>query len=254
MKLKFAAALVAGTAAITMLAGCPTGVPGTNPPAEEFKFAADSLLTGKILFDGKALSFADAAYKPVMKVKEPGQSSLAITADIEEGQYFQFKNLTDGKAYQAVWDYTGTAASKASDVNTVDVYVSDPATASAAATDPMISMDIEWEVGMTPDYAADVTVGDAATASFTFSKIQNLNAEYQVTVYGSDKSAKWSSAWLTTPSVTWNGKLGVNTNTPDGAAMAKGAAFYNIKFRKVGGTYNGTNFYGETQFIPVTIK
>ncbi|MNT57270.1 hypothetical protein D3C72_1946300 [compost metagenome] len=139
-------------------------------------------------------------------------------------------------------------------MNTIDVYVSEPATASAAATDPMVSMDLQWNVGMSPDYAATIAVTDASTVSFTFNKIQNLDAEYQVTAYDSQKSAKWSSAWTTGTSINWNGKQGTNTNSPTGALMAAGQGYYNIKFRKKGGEYNGANFYGETQFIPVTFE
>ena len=252
MNLKLAASLVAATAAITMLAGCPAGTPNVTPTPTPFTFATDSLLTGKVTFNGQPLEFADASYKPVMKVKEPGQNALSLTADLEQGQYFQFKSLTAGKAYQAVWDYTGAAPTKAADVNTIDVYVSDPATASAAAADPMVTMDLEWNVGMSPEFGSTVTLSNPAEVTFGFNKIQNLDAEYQVTVFNSEGSAVWSSPWGTATSVTWNGKDTAGTNT--GNLRTAGKAFYNIKFRKKGGEYNGANFYGETQRIPLTIE
>lgn len=259
MKIKLAAALVAGTAAMTMLAGCPGLIPGTTTPSpgpSAFTFDATSPFTGEVTFDGKALSFGDANYTPVMKVKEPGQQSLSITAPFVENRYFQFKaaDLTAGKTYQAVWDYTGAAPTKAADVNTIDVYVSEPASASADATDPQVKMDLEWEVGMSPDFGATINPTTSSTVNFTWNAIQNLSADYQVTVYNSGGAAQWSSAWQTDTAVSWNGNTGTETDSPTGSRIAAGAASYNIKFRKKGGTYNGPNFYGETQRIPLTIQ
>ena len=250
MNLKFAAALVAGTAAVTMLAGCP--VPGTTPDTgTPFTFASDSMLTGKVTYDGGAVAYQDSAYTQKVEVKEAGAASrLPAKADIEQGMYFQYKNLTEGKAYQAIIDYTGTAPTKAADINAMRLYVSAPATASAAAADPMLTFDLEWVLNPTPAYNAEVTT---FPMTFKFDGIQNLDAKYQVLVNRADGTAFWSSAWGTVKEISWNGKAGTETNSPGGANITDGDYKYIVKFTKADGTYGGANVFGETQAIPFKV-
>jgi hypothetical protein len=175
---------------------------------------------------------------------------LPAKADLEQGKYFQFKNLTEGKAYQAIIDYTGAAPTKAEDINAMRLYVSAPATASAAAQDPMLSFDLEWVLNPTPAYNAQVTT---FPMTFKFDGIQNLDAKYQILVNRADGTAFWSSAWGTVKEIAWNGKAGTETNAPTGADIANGDYKYMVKFTKADGTYGGANVFGETQAIPFKV-
>lgn len=251
MNLKLAGALVAATAAISVLAGCPMGTPNVTPTAAPtFEFDAASLLTGKVTYDGGKVEYADPNYTQQVEVKEAGATNrLTVKAPLQEGMYFQFKDLTAGKAYQAIIDYTGAEPTKAEDVNAIRLYVSAPATASTTATDPMLSFDLEWVLNPSPGFNATSSV----PVAFSFSAIQNLEAEYQVRVATTANSTVWSSAWGTGTSVSWNGKEGTETNTPGGTAAAAGKYKYQVKFRKKGGTYGGANVYGETQLIPFNL-
>jgi len=256
MKLKLAAALVAGTAAITMLAGCPTGTPNVTP-ATPFAFNPNAVLQGEVTFAGQPLGeFAD--WTPRLDVKQPGGNRLGIFANVEQNRYFQFvppsQNLTEGQAYQVIWDYAGATPSVAADFNTIDVYVSDPATASVANT-PEVKFDVQWNVNPSPTLNATASPTVAKPMTFSFNAIPNLNADYQVSVFAaSGGSALWSSATLpTATSVTWTGKAGTGAN-PGGNQLAAGNYTWNVKFWRKGGTFGGANFHGETLRFPFTIQ
>lgn len=76
---------------------------------------------------------------------------------------------------------------------------------------------------------------------------------YQLAVADASKSIKFSSAWATATSRTWNGKAGSETDSPAGSVMA-GPAYYQIKFRKAGTAYGGEGYYGQTKWVPITIN
>ena len=256
MKLKFAAALVAGSAAVVMLAGCP--VPGTTPDTgTPFSYDPAAPIKGEVTYDGKPLDFTASNYTHKIEIKESGaKDRLGIFADIIQGKYFQFKNVTDGKSYQVISDYSGPAATDKQSLNMIDVYVAEPATASAAATSANVKFDLEWEVNPGVDFNSNQT---GANIVFSHNGIQNLDAEYQIQVVDTGNSTVFSSAWKKGTSTTWNRKLRngsvdpAETDSPTGANVTPGDYSYRIKFRKTGGTYGGKNFYGETQAIPFKI-
>ncbi len=234
---------------ITLEEGSP--VPGASPSPSSFSFSPTAQLTGKITYDGSPLEFADDNYDPVMKIKEPGLTLLGHSSAVFENQYFQYVGLTESKPYQVVWDYQGQPPASAAAINTIRLFVSDPITASAVAVDPMVAMDIMWETKASPNYGAYIHPTTDNPVSFSFSKVPHLDAEYQVDVFDVNGARQWSSAWLTSSSVSWNGRKGTETNTPTGAEISPGSYSYSIKFRKVGGTFGGANYYGESFRIPL---
>lgn len=285
MKLKLAAALVAGTTAITLLAGCP--LPETTPvdttPEEEkpLTFDANALLAGEISGGGQPFYFED--YTPYMEAKVPGAGQPRVasasiqTHDVtstKKQMYYQFTSgLTEGNEYQVIWEYKGTPATKSAEVNTIQLFVTDPVTASKSANKPnVLPIDIFWEVGMKPDFEETITASDSNKYTFRFNPITNLNAEYQIAVFErtvpdngpAQYSAVWSSEWLprTVKTLEWNGRRRkgttpdpdpTETNNPTGNYLT-GKYYYAIKFRKEGGEFNGKNFYGQTQYIPFTVS
>lgn len=263
MKLKLAGALVAATAAITMLAGCPTGTP--TPTVEPFKYDPAAPIKGEVTYDGQPLDFASSNYTHKMEIKESGADKrLGQTSEIYEGKYFQFKNVTDGKSYQVISDYNGPEATDKASLNMIDLYVTEPATASAASTTANVKMDLRWNVNPGVDFNSDQT---GSTIVFTHNALQNTGVQYQIQVVDpSDNSTIYSSAWKTGTSTTWNRKLmkrdtngkvvagEAENDSPTGNDVSAGNYSYRIKFRKEGGTYGGKNFYGETQAIPFKIS
>lgn len=257
MKLKLAAALVAGTAAMAVLAGCPVGTPNVTPSVEPFKFDTTSNLTGKVTYDGGKVEYADESYTQKVGIKPAGGASTGVTANIEEGMYFQFKNLTPGSAYQAIIDYKGAEPTKAEDINAIRLYVSAPATASATvdATTPMLNFDLEWVLNPTPAFDATVAT---FPMTFKFDGIQNFQGKYQILVSRENGSAFWSSAWNTGTTLEWNGRAGTETNSPTTGALITSETnknfTYMIKFTDTNGTYGGPNVYGETQKIRFKVQ
>ena len=279
MNLKLAAALVAGTAAITMLAGCPqAGVPNVGEEAKPITYDAKALLAGLISGGGQTFSFEN--YTPYMEAKVPGGDRVASASikthavkSNENQMYYEFTSgLTSGTKYQVIWDYKGPAVAKSQDVNTIQLFVTEPVTADAAASKPnVLPIDILWNVGMKPDFNATTSV----PVKFEFKPITNLGAQYQVQVY--DKSVsnnvekyeiRWASQWMAANNtkVDWNGKqfsteeknanasTDAGKNEPTGASLNDGTYYYLIRFRKEGGSFGGNNFYGQTQRIPFKLE
>lgn len=278
MNLKLAGALVAATAAITMLAGCPQmGVPDNTPEEETpISYKADTLLAGEISGNNQPFYFDD--YTPYMEAKIPGGARVASASikthnltSSKQQMYYEFKDgLTAGEKYQVIWEYKGAPATKSAEVNTIQLFVTDPVTASQSASKPNVApMDIFWEVSMKPDFDAEIKASDEEKYTFSFNPIVNLSAEYQIAVFERTVpdngpvtyNARWSSEWLprTTKSLAWNGRQrkgdtdAAETNNPTGDYLT-GKYYYVIKFRKEGGTFNGENFFGQTQYIPFTVS
>lgn len=245
MKLKLAAALVASTAAITMLAGCPAV--NTPDTGNEFKFSSDALITGKVLYDNKALNFADANYKHEISAKDAETKTVSSTkASVQDGMYFQFiEGLTAGKSYQLISDYKGTEPSKAEDVNMIRQFVTGPVKAEKGVTPPMTTIDLKWVLNPTVGYGAEATKSQAVT--FKVDKIVNLDAEYQLRVVkvsaSGESEAYVAPAYVANPEFSW---------TPD----ATGSYKYHVRFKKAGKTtYDGTDaFFGDSFKIPFTVK
>jgi hypothetical protein len=251
MKLKLAAALVASTAAITMLAGCPAvNTPDTGTP---FTWDPNALFTGELTYAGEPVAF-DSSYTHKIKIREAGESTLPPTVDLIQNRYFQFiSGVTADKAYQAISDYSGPAATDKTSLNMIRLMVSSPATASTSATRPQVKMDLKWDINPSTGFDTKVT---SYPVTFTHNALTLTGKEfqYQIQVVDSANSTVWGSAWSTSVSRSWNGKRGTETDTPTGAEVADGTYGYRIKFREMNGTYGGANIYGESQLIPLTIQ
>lgn len=244
MKLKIAAALVAGTAAITMLAGCPQGetAPPTATPTP-FVYSPDALITGKVLYDNKPLEFADESYQHKVTAKDDAGKALTVTAPVYEGQYFEFKSgMTEGKKYQLISDYKGVEPTAAKDVNMIRLFVTNPIEAKKGVTPPMTTIDLKWVLNPTVGYNAEATKSQAV--NFKVDKIVNLDADYQLRVVNADDDSEVTvSEYKTTPDFSW---------TP----TATGSYKYHVRFKKAGKTtYSGTDaFFGDSFFIPFKVK
>ncbi len=256
MKLKLAAALVAGTAAITMLAGCPNITAPDTGKKEEFKFSPDALISGKVLYDGQALNFADETYKHKFKLKnaetEKG-TSMSAEAELKDGMFFEYTSgPEEGKKYQVISDYTGAEPTKASEVNMIRLFVTDPIKAEKAALNPMVTFDLEWVMNPSVEYNSTVTKG--ASMSFKVDPIQGREAKYQVRVLDSSKTSIYESAFQTTPTFVWDMKANKGTNS--GNTVAAGNYFYQILFmQKDKATYDTTTaYFGDSFRIPFKIQ
>lgn len=245
MKLKLAAALVAGTAAMAVLAGCPTGTPNVTPTATPFAYSPDALITGKVLYDNKPLDFADETYQHKITAKDVATAqTLTVTAPVYEGQYFEFKSgVTEGKQYQLVSDYKGAEPSKAEDVNMIRLFATNPVEAKKGVTPPMTTIDLKWVLNPTVGYNAEATRSQAV--NFKVDKIVNLDAVYQLRVVKADDLSEVFVApdYKATPEFAW---------TPN----ATGSYKYHVRFKKTGKTtYSGTDaFFGDSFFIPFSVK
>jgi hypothetical protein len=245
MNLKLAGALVAATAAISVLAGCPMGTPNVTPTAAPFAYSPDALITGKVLYDNKPLDFADETYQHKVTAKDVATAqTLTVTAPVYEGQYFEFKSgVTEGKKYQLVSDYKGVEPSKAADVNMIRLFATNPVEAKKGVTPPMTTIDLEWVLNPTVGYNAEATKSEAV--NFKVDKIVNLDAEYQLRVVKADDDSEVyvAPAYKATPEFDY---------TP----AATGSYKYHVRFKKTGkATYSGTDaFFGDSFFIPFTVK
>lgn len=253
MKLKFAGALVAATAAVTMLAGCPGLIPGTQPPAEEFKFSPDALITGKLQNDGQPIQFTESNYTHKVKLKNVATAeNLTVEAPLQNGTFFEFTSgVTEGTNYQFNSDYTGTAPTKASDINMIRQFVSNPIKAEKAATDPMVTVDLKWD--MKPTVAENAAFAKGANITFTVDKSSSpalSDAEYQLRVVDTNNVEKYVSTFSATPSFTWDQKA------TGGSQVDAGNYQYHIRFKKAGkATYSGTDaYFGDSFKIPFKIN
>ncbi|HBN09862.1 MAG TPA: hypothetical protein DD435_14860 [Cyanobacteria bacterium UBA8530] len=224
-----------------LLSGCPTS--GTTTP----DVPTASSLKGKVMFQGTGKSGLTVRLKRYDGANWATIDTTSTTAN--DGSY-SFKDLANGN-YQAFYDDKGEVVS-AADVNTAGAYVTDPKEVSSTqGSTPTIDFDVYWPVNPNPTPNAAFNVNQ----SFSWAPNPNASgAEYQVLVADSGKSGLWSSGWSSANSVAWNGNRGTETNSPTGTEVAGGSYFYQIKFRKAGGTYGGGNFYGQTKWIPFTFS
>ncbi len=173
-----------------------------------------------------------------------------ITSSDAAGSYaFTSSTLVSGM-YQVCYDDGGQEVTS-SDVNTVGVLVGE-SFSYTAGTAIEKNFDLKWEFRPTVAPNATFTTGG------TFSWSNNANfpgAEYQLAVADAGKSVRFSSAWSSSTSRSWNGRMGTETDTPAGASMS-GQAYYQVKFRKAGTVYGsqGQGFYGQTKWVPITIN
>ncbi|HEY9898289.1 MAG TPA: hypothetical protein V6D00_03825 [Pantanalinema sp.] len=228
---------LAGAIGTSALAGCPTTtVPGITPGSQ--------IVSGRITFGA-----ADPGQELTVGLKKfdgsAYQKLTQTTKTSNAGNYaFTDTTLSSGK-YQAFYDDGGQEVTDAT-VNTVGAYVSE-----AKDSPATINFDVKW--AFSPSIAPNSTF-TAGTSTFGFAANSNASgAEYQVAVADGNKSVKWSSAWASTTSFSWNGKEGSETNTPTGADRAAGKHYYQIKFRKAGTTFGGAGFYGQTKWVPFTL-
>lgn len=238
--------LVLGGVALT--AGCPGLIPNVTPSVSPTETSQASMIKGTVKYNSAA------APNIVLNVKKYDGSAWVkdtnISATSASDGTYSFSSLADGR-YQVMYDDGGLIA--ASDTNTVGTLVLEPVTVSATqSTAPVTDMDLYWLPNNVPAASASFSAND----SFSWNAYSNApaTADYQVVVSDSNKSAKWSSAWGTTRNISWNGKAGTETNSPTGTTLANGNYYYQIKFRKQGGTFGGGNFYGQTKFVPFTIQ
>lgn len=232
------AAGVAAVAGVLAIAGCPlTGIiPGTTPTPFP-GFPSDAKLTGRFTFGGNPPPQTLTA-----EYKVPGGNRASEKATTDSGGYFYFKGVTPG-TYQIVFDDGGEEI-KDANVNTVNVYVSDPVTSPPSdLKNPQVTLDLKWEPKMKP------APGGTFDGTFTFNTIPNLDADYFISVFNSSKSAVTSDLPAPGGTLTWDKK------DKDGNTLPAGNYFYQIKFAKKGKKFGATDgFYGQMKFIAFKIQ
>ncbi|MEB3238112.1 MAG: hypothetical protein VKO64_10880 [Candidatus Sericytochromatia bacterium] len=246
----YVAAIVAGTAALAgcdLSGGLPSGTiatatptPAPNASATPIAFAgfpSNATLTGRVTFNGGAPGVIDLEYKT------PGGNRSPVTAKTDANGYFSWDNIAEGTAVQVIWDDGNKSAVTTSDFNVPGIFVSDAVQAKASPDkmNPMVKMDIQWQPNPSP------AIGTSANGTFGFSAvIANLDAKYQVSIFGTDKKAKFT---VDIPSGATSVNLSGNSNY---IGLPTGDYFYQIKFFKndSSASFGGSNFYGSTKYIP----
>ncbi|MEB3203610.1 MAG: hypothetical protein VKP57_02815 [Candidatus Sericytochromatia bacterium] len=241
-----AAALVAGTAA---LAGCdPTGaglgttLPVATPtpaatatPIAFAGFPSNATVTGRVLFEGGAPGESlNIQYKTV------GGSRSSVTADSDKNGYFSFSNIPDAQAVQLIWDDGNASAVTDADFNVAGLFVSAPVVAKTNPDkmNPMVTMDIKWKPAPTPALNAKTN------GTFSFTRIPNLEATYEIAIFDTNKSAKASK-------VVGDGATSADLTTVSAySSLAAGNYLYQIKFYAKNGTFGGSNLFGSTKYMP----
>lgn len=241
MTIKNLGRAIAAAVSVTALAGCPTMIPpGTVPGAAP--------ISGRITFNGG--NPGQALTLGLKKFDGSAWQKLSRTTTTDNSGNYSFTgtDITAGR-YQVFYDDQGTTVTDPT-VNTVGIYNSQGADVTSGAS-ASIGFDVGWTFSPSIAPNATFTVG---TSTFGFAANTNApGAEYQVAVGDANKSVRWSSAWATTTSFSWNGKEGSETNAPTGADRPAGAHFYLIKFRKAGTAFGGDGFYGQTKWVPFTL-
>jgi hypothetical protein len=238
-----AAALVAGTA---VLAGCdPTGagfgptLPVATPaatatPVAFAGFPSNATVTGRVLFDGGAPGESlNIQYKT-------GGSRSSVTADSDKNGYFSFSNIPDAQAVQLIWDDSNAFVVTDADFNVAGLFVSAPVVAKTNPDkmNPMVTMDIKWKPAPTPALNAKTN------GTFSFTRIPNLEATYEIAIFDASKSAKASK-------VVADGAASADLTTVfEYSSLAAGNYLYQIKFYAKTGTFGGSNLYGSTKYMP----
>ncbi|MEB3187851.1 MAG: hypothetical protein VKP72_10485 [bacterium] len=249
---------LASVATLVAIAGCdmanlpgstkPSSAPSSSPSSAPSATPAPlNTIYGKANFGGGDTGAEVSLFLKFFNGTSFVKQNQTTLSDTKGNYSFADLTLASGK-YQVCYDDGGQEVT-ASDVNTVGVLVGE-SFQYTAGTPASKSFDLKWE--FSPTVAPNATF----TKGGTFSWANNSyfpGAEYQLAVADASKSIKFSSAWATSTSRTWNGKAGSETDSPAGSVMA-GQAYYQIKFRKAGTAYGGEGYYGQTKWVPITIN
>lgn len=238
---------LAAAGAVAILAACGGLPPGTVPGTQS--------LSGQVKFNGQAPPQALTVHLRTASGTSQWQAIFNTTQTDSAGA-FSFNNLAAGR-YQPYYDDGGQISSDQG-VNTAGVAVPDAVEVTSGGTAPSVSFDIAWTVNPNPAVNATVTV--PYTFAWTPKPALPGAAEYQIFVKAYTPTSQqvgndvWSSGWDTGNSVSWNGRVGTATDTPSGAMASPGNYVYQVKYRRAGGTFGGSDFFGQTKWIPFTLS
>jgi hypothetical protein len=248
MKLHFRLAfLAASSIALVAIAGCPVGtlIPGITPSA------TPGPITGKVNFNG-----GNTGQQLTLGLKKfDGQNwnktGITVLTDSNGNYTFPTNSAITPGQYQVFYDDGGQVVTSAS-VNTDGVFVTDPQTLAQGGT-LTFNFDVYWPFNPSPAPSGTFTRG---TSTFGFSanpEVSTSTTQYQVLVANAASASIWSSAWSSQAGgVQWNGNAGSGAN-PGGTAEPAGLHYYLVKFSN-GGNFGGSNYYGQTKWVPFTLQ
>lgn len=215
----------------------PTPTPSAAPTPSPYVGRLAGRLTFQAGNPGQSLQVG-------LKYRPNGQtpfSKITKTATSTDSGEFTFTDLATGD-YQVMWDDGGVVA--AAPFNTTGIAVSDPvALDDIQSSQATAGMELAWDFfSASPQPNATL---QSRTVTFSWpAKTGVASPVYQVVIF---QNAGDSALQSSTPTT------GTTVNLTLSNSVAAGTRYYIVKYWKDGGTFGGSNYYGQTKPMPIIV-